>query len=149
MFYWGFTKTLQPSWCQDLWKASTGMMSQGKEYTHRPGIPPNRCNDLQSVDIYQSSMIWILLTALQQNWSSHDLSLFASCWFLVWLIHKPWRWRLHVPLKRRSNFNGLHARYILGQRTIRIIVFGTILYMVCFILQKIFMLWRPITGQPE
>jgi hypothetical protein len=25
----------------------------------------------------------------------------TSCWFLVWLILRPWKWRQHVPLKQR------------------------------------------------
>jgi hypothetical protein len=32
-----------------------------------------------------------------------------SRWFLYWLIFRPWRWRRHVPLKRRLSFNGLHG----------------------------------------
>jgi hypothetical protein len=32
----------------------------------------------------------------------------ASCWFLVRLILRPWRWRRHVPPKHRLIFNGLH-----------------------------------------
>jgi hypothetical protein len=30
----------------------------------------------------------------------------ASCWFLAWFSLRPWRWRTHVPLKRRLTFNG-------------------------------------------
>jgi hypothetical protein len=33
----------------------------------------------------------------------------ASCWFLAWLILLPWRWRRHVPQKRRLTFSGLHC----------------------------------------
>jgi hypothetical protein len=32
-----------------------------------------------------------------------------SRWFLAWLILRPWRWRQHVPSKRRLTFNGLHG----------------------------------------
>jgi hypothetical protein len=31
------------------------------------------------------------------------------CWLLAWPIFKPWRWRRHVPPKRRLTFNGLHG----------------------------------------
>jgi hypothetical protein len=38
----------------------------------------------------------------------------ASCWFLVWLILRPWRWRRHVPPKRLLTFNRLHG--VVSQR---------------------------------
>jgi hypothetical protein len=31
---------------------------------------------------------------------------FLSLWFLAWLIFRPWRWRRHIPRKRRLTFNG-------------------------------------------
>jgi hypothetical protein len=34
--------------------------------------------------------------------------------FLAWLILQPWRWRRHVPPKRRLTFNGLHG--VLSQK---------------------------------
>jgi hypothetical protein len=40
----------------------------------------------------------------QSRWQAYLLSL----WSLVLLILRPWRWRRHVPLKRRLTFNGLH-----------------------------------------
>jgi hypothetical protein len=33
----------------------------------------------------------------------------VSCWFLTWLILRPWRWRRFVPLKCRSIFTGLRG----------------------------------------
>jgi hypothetical protein len=44
----------------------------------------------------------------------HLLSRASAChllsrWFLAWLIPQPWRWRRHVPPKRRLTFNGLHG----------------------------------------
>jgi hypothetical protein len=37
--------------------------------------------------------------------ASHVLFLLsASCWFLPWLTVQPWRWRRHVPPKRRLTF---------------------------------------------
>jgi hypothetical protein len=41
--------------------------------------------------------------------SQAKMSLAAfSCWFAC-LILRPWRWRWHVPPKRRLTFNGLHG----------------------------------------
>jgi hypothetical protein len=39
----------------------------------------------------------------------------ASCWFLSWNTLAPWRWRRHVPPKRRLTFNGLHG--VISQQT--------------------------------
>jgi hypothetical protein len=33
----------------------------------------------------------------------------TSFWFLVWLTLQPWRWRRHVPRKRRLSFTGLRG----------------------------------------
>jgi hypothetical protein len=33
----------------------------------------------------------------------------VSCWILAWLTLRPWRWRRHVPPKRRLSSNGLHG----------------------------------------
>jgi hypothetical protein len=33
-----------------------------------------------------------------------NILLYASYWFLVWRTLQPWRWRLHVPTKRRLTF---------------------------------------------
>jgi hypothetical protein len=33
----------------------------------------------------------------------------TSCWFLVWLFRRPWRWRRHSPPKRLLIFDGLHC----------------------------------------
>jgi hypothetical protein len=38
-----------------------------------------------------------------------NMTLLATCWFLAGLIRWPWRWRRHVPLKRRLTFSGLHS----------------------------------------
>jgi hypothetical protein len=38
-----------------------------------------------------------------------------SRWQAAWLILRPWRWRRHVPQKRRLNFNGLHD--VISQKT--------------------------------
>jgi hypothetical protein len=35
--------------------------------------------------------------------------LLTSCWFLASFIIRPWRWRRHVPPKRRLIFNKLHG----------------------------------------
>jgi hypothetical protein len=32
----------------------------------------------------------------------------ASLWFPAWFIIGRWRWRQHVPPKRRLTFNGLN-----------------------------------------
>jgi hypothetical protein len=32
----------------------------------------------------------------------------VSCWFLSWLIFRPWRWRRYVSPKRWLTFNELH-----------------------------------------
>jgi hypothetical protein len=39
----------------------------------------------------------------------------ASCWFLAWLILRPWRCRRHVPPKRQLTFSGL--RVVISQTT--------------------------------
>jgi hypothetical protein len=39
----------------------------------------------------------------------------ASCWFLAWFIHRPWRWMGHVPPKRWLTFNRLQA--VISQKT--------------------------------
>jgi hypothetical protein len=48
----------------------------------------------------------------------------ASCWCLSWLTLQPWRWRRHVPPKRRLTSKGLHGviskkteRFITAERT--------------------------------
>jgi hypothetical protein len=32
-----------------------------------------------------------------------------SCWFLAWLIIRPWRWTRHFHPKSRLTFSGLHG----------------------------------------
>jgi hypothetical protein len=46
-----------------------------------------------------------------KNKPSKDPSwlLHASYWFLAWLTLQHWRWRRHIPPKRRLAFNGLHG----------------------------------------
>jgi hypothetical protein len=39
----------------------------------------------------------------------HSTCHLLSHWFLAWLILRPWRWRLYVPLKHRLTFNRLHG----------------------------------------
>jgi hypothetical protein len=52
----------------------------------------------------------------QANQESNKLCLLlASCWFLAWFIFQPWRWRRHVPLKRRLTCSGLQD--IMSQKT--------------------------------
>jgi hypothetical protein len=53
-----------------------------------------------------------------KNKPSKQRFLPASRWFLVWLILRLWRWRQHVPLKRRLTFNGLRGD-ISADRTLR------------------------------
>jgi hypothetical protein len=38
-----------------------------------------------------------------------------SPWFLAWLILRPWKWRRHVPTKRRLTFSGPHG--VIYQKT--------------------------------
>jgi hypothetical protein len=47
------------------------------------------------------SMDYMAICPKRQNYSSY--------WFPAWLIRRPWRWRPHVPPKRRLTFNGLHC----------------------------------------
>jgi hypothetical protein len=37
------------------------------------------------------------------------------CWFLAWLILRPWRWRQQIPLKRLLIFNWLYG--VIPQKT--------------------------------
>jgi hypothetical protein len=41
--------------------------------------------------------------------SNIESLLFASCWFLAWLILRPWRWRRCFPPNHRLTFTGLHG----------------------------------------
>jgi hypothetical protein len=52
------------------------------------------------------------------RWKSTNVSekhVASSCllpttsWFLAWPILRPWKWKRHVPPKRRLFFNGLHG----------------------------------------
>jgi hypothetical protein len=42
-----------------------------------------------------------------------------SRWVLAWFILRPRRWSRYDPLKRRSNFNGLHG--VISQKIERFI----------------------------
>jgi hypothetical protein len=50
------------------------------------------------------------LKVKQSFGGTYRLHLKFSYWFLVRLILRLWRWRGHVPPKRRLTFNGLHGR---------------------------------------
>jgi hypothetical protein len=41
----------------------------------------------------------------------------ASCWFLVWLIFRPWRWRRYVTLKRPLTFKDYTTLYPRRQKS--------------------------------
>jgi hypothetical protein len=59
----------------------------------------------------------------------------ASCWYLVWLILRPWRWRLHVPPKFRLTFKGLHKKTELSTISFLLYLLSlVILFPVCQIL---------------
>jgi hypothetical protein len=51
--------------------------------------------------------------------------LHTQCWFVAWLILRPWRWRRHVLPKRRLIFSGLHG--VISQK-IKLVYKG---YFVC------------------
>jgi hypothetical protein len=36
----------------------------------------------------------------------------SSCWFLAWLILRPWRWRRHIPPKRQLTFSWPQGVYL-------------------------------------
>jgi hypothetical protein len=41
--------------------------------------------------------------------ASRDLLNTWFPWLIAWLIFRPWRWKRHVPPKRRLTFDGLHG----------------------------------------
>jgi hypothetical protein len=60
--------------------------------------------EVLTADVMKISIFW--------NISRFCLHL-LSRWFLAWL--RPWRWRRHIPPKRRLTSNGLHG--VISQKT--------------------------------
>jgi hypothetical protein len=56
----------------------------------------------------------------------------SSCWFLAWLILRPWKWRRHVPPKRRLTFGGLHS---------------VICYKIKLFIQMLYFRYQAVTGK--
>jgi hypothetical protein len=60
-----------------------------------------------------SSLVCSSILKMEESCSSEtsgDFCLLPSLWWLFsWLILRCWKWRWHVPSKRRLTFNGLHG----------------------------------------
>jgi hypothetical protein len=54
----------------------------------------------QSNDMMCIPLDYFILCLLSPTGTTAVYLLPASCWFLVWLILLPWRWRWHIPPKR-------------------------------------------------
>jgi hypothetical protein len=64
---------------------------------------------------HKHERVSIVCSPLTFNWRFRGTrrllsSLFASCWFLVWLILRSWRWLWYVLPKRRVTFAALYPR---------------------------------------
>jgi hypothetical protein len=62
--------------------------------------------------VMKNSVFWDITPCSQLKVKAASNSL--SRWFLARLIPRPWRWRRHVPPKRRLTFNGLH--FVISQK---------------------------------
>jgi hypothetical protein len=67
---------------------------------------------LQTALIQKSTIFWDIMpcSPLKVYWCfGGTCRHLLSCWFLVQLIFRPWRWRQHVALKRQLTFNRQHG----------------------------------------
>jgi hypothetical protein len=66
-------------------------------------------DELSCTDSLSSTSIfsWPRNYRLLLNWQLNQKA--SSCWFLLELFLRPWRWRRYVPPKRRLQLNRLHG----------------------------------------
>jgi hypothetical protein len=70
---------------------------------------PNVGFEVLTAVVIKSSSIWDITSCSPLEVNRPFYFLPASCWLLAWLTLRLWRWRRHVPLKRRLTFSGLHG----------------------------------------
>jgi hypothetical protein len=102
---------------------------------HRSMFPP-RQQRLSSTTAEKNALNYILPSSAlwHRVWSASSACHLLSNWALAWFILRAWRWRRHVPPKRRLAFNRL--RGVRPQKTefFRLLV-------VCHIFKPVLIIW--------